>query len=130
MTSDFSYQFTEKAVRDLDDILGYISFTLSNPAAAKDFYYKLDETIRQVTSFPEAGSSVINPSVALPNVRKCFVKNYTMYYVSDAASRIPAVLNARVHGKNCPLNARVRIVFICASYAKTDMPFRANSQRL
>lgn len=83
MVSNFSYRFTEKAAQDLDEILNYISFTLCNPSAAKDFYDKLSDFINQAISFPEAGAPVNNPSVALPNVRKLFIKNYTLYYVPD-----------------------------------------------
>ena len=74
---------TETAVNDLDNILGYISNTLANPPAAKNFYDKLTKAFKSVVVFPDAGAPVNNPAVILNGVRKLFVKNYTVFYLPD-----------------------------------------------
>ena len=54
MDSKYSYNFTEKAEQDFDEILRYISFDLANPIAAQNLGRKIFEKIDIVRSYPES----------------------------------------------------------------------------
>lgn len=60
MKSKFKFQFTQRAVADLDDIVGYIAVELSNSKAASDFADKLQEAIEEVRLFLKNGFPVDN----------------------------------------------------------------------
>jgi len=83
MASKFTLSMTETAVNDLDGILEYISYTLSNRQAAKSFYEKLKEAFGTLVLFPQMGTAVDNPAVSIDGVRKLFVNNYTVFYPAD-----------------------------------------------
>ena len=51
MTSEFDYRFTETALRDLDEVLLYISEELNNPTAAINLGRKILENIDTLISF-------------------------------------------------------------------------------
>ncbi len=80
MESKWGYHLTQKAVADLDDIVGYIAVELSNPTAASDFLDKLQETIEESRSFPNT------------EVRKKLIGNYIMYYLPNFTQKVIFVL--------------------------------------
>lgn len=92
MESKWGYHLTQKAVADLDDIVGYIAAELSNPTAASDFLDKLQETIEESRSFPESGAPVINEFVPNTEVRKKLIGNYIMYYLPNFTQKMIFVL--------------------------------------
>lgn len=92
MGCEFSIRMTEQAASDLDETLRYISKTLCNPTAAKDFFETLDTMLHRIASFPESGEKAANPAVILSGVRKMPVKNYTVYYYPDINNRILIIL--------------------------------------
>ena len=49
MDSKYSYNFTEKAEQDFDEILRYISFDLANPIAAQNLGRQIFEKFDEVT---------------------------------------------------------------------------------
>ncbi len=83
MRSEYSYQLTQKAEADLDEIISYISMELSNPQAATAFLGKLQKAIDEVRLIPEGGSLVMNEFLSMENIRKKIVGNYIMYYQPD-----------------------------------------------
>ena len=51
MASEFKYEFTDSASRDLDDILDYIAGNLKNPNAAKDLFDGIKAEIKKICMF-------------------------------------------------------------------------------
>ena len=80
MECRYSYQFTERAEQDLDEILRYISVDLANPTAAQNLGRKIFEKIETVRFSPEVGSPVMNDFLLDKTVRKMLVDNYIFYY--------------------------------------------------
>jgi len=60
MEFKYSYKFTEKAEKDLDEILKYIKEDLFNPTAATAFFDKIFESIDNIRNFPLSGMLVEN----------------------------------------------------------------------
>lgn len=81
MASRFSFELSENARNDLDDIVSYISVSLSNPAAATHFIEEFQNAMEEVRDFPESWSLVENEFVVGLGVRKKIVSNYIMYYL-------------------------------------------------
>lgn len=98
MESKWNYRLAEKAVADLDSIVGYIAVELANPKAASDFADKLQAAIDEVRSFPESGSLVVNEYLPATKVRKKLVGNYILYYLPDPAEKMIFVLRI-VYGR-------------------------------
>ncbi|MDD6995171.1 MAG: type II toxin-antitoxin system RelE/ParE family toxin [Candidatus Borkfalkiaceae bacterium] len=85
----FKCRFTEKAGRELEDILQYISEDLCNVSAAASFGKKVFENIDALCSFPERGVLVQNDLVADKTVRRLVIDNYLLYYkIDETDSRI------------------------------------------
>lgn len=83
MAFEYSYSFTEKAMRDFDEILHYISVELANPTSAKILGKKIFEKIDNVRSFPESGALVDNEFLTDKTVRKLLVENFIVYYKAN-----------------------------------------------
>lgn len=83
MAVEYSFIFTEKAEKDLDDILHYISEDLSNPSAARVLAQRIFECIDNVRAFPESGLLVENEFLSDKTIRRVLVENYSVYYKSD-----------------------------------------------
>ena len=54
------YQFTVSAIKDLDEILNYISINLSNDIAAKKFYDAVLDIIEKICEFPNLYPKINN----------------------------------------------------------------------
>lgn len=92
MDSKWGYRMTQKAGTDLDDIVGYLTVELSNPAAASEFVYKLQDSIEKIRSFPESSLLVVNDFMPDTKVRKKSVGNYIVYYLPDDAEKMIFIL--------------------------------------
>ncbi len=86
------YIFTNKAIEDLDSILGYIYGVLCNPKAAKDFYDDVFKSLDNLTSYPESFPLVDNEFISRKDVRKLPIDNYVLYYTYDSKKAIISVL--------------------------------------
>lgn len=94
----FKYRFTEKAGRELEKILEYISEDLCNPSAATAFAKKVFENIDTLCAFPDRGALVENEFVADKSVRRLVIDNYLLYYKSDESAKRVDILRI-VYGK-------------------------------
>jgi plasmid stabilization system protein ParE len=83
MASEYSYRFTEKAIADLESIIGYMAMELSNPVAAKGFIDKLQGNIDIICAFPKSGARVTNEFLPDMDIRKIVVDSYLLYYTMD-----------------------------------------------
>lgn len=89
MDSKYNYILTELALKDLDDILQYISEDLSNKQAAQNLGKKVFETIDTIREFPKSGMCVDNEFVTDKTVRKVQIDNYLLYYnVADSQNML------------------------------------------
>jgi len=100
MASNFSVFFTDTASGDLSKILDYITNTLCNSTAAREFYLKLTEELSLTAQFPSSGTPVTNPFLLLPDVRKILIKNYTVFYFPDYEKRRIVLLRIVYSRKN------------------------------
>lgn len=98
MDSKYSYNFTEKAEQDFDEILRYISFDLANPIAAQNLGRKIFEKIDMVRFFPESCAIVENEFLSDKTVRKLLVDNYIIYYKANHDKKIITIIRI-VYGK-------------------------------
>ena len=98
MKSKFNYLFTHRAIRDVEDILSYISIELDNKKAASDFLTKLENIIDETVLFPESGALVENRFIGNYNVRKKTIDNYLMFYTVDLSNKQIIIL-AIIYGK-------------------------------
>ena len=52
MQSDYGYELTDRAEKDIDEIAGYIRDELSNASAAMNFLNDVEQCIRRLCDFP------------------------------------------------------------------------------
>lgn len=98
MEFKYSYCFTEKAERDFDEILRYISVDLANPAAAQNFGRRLFEQLDMVRTFPECGAFADNEFLSDKSLRKLSVDNYIIYYKAHHNEKSISVIRI-IYGK-------------------------------
>ena len=98
MDSEYTYKFTQKALDDLDKIIGYIAEDLLNPTAAKAFYTKVIEKIGFLCSFPEAGRFVDNKLITDKTLRRFLIDDYILYYKVDNEDKVIQIIDI-VYGK-------------------------------
>ena len=73
---DFKVILSPRAVRDLQEIVRYVS--LDNPVRAESFGRELITKTRLLVSFPEMGRVV--PEFDEPNIREIIHKSYRIVY--------------------------------------------------
>ena len=100
MDSEYGYVITEKALCDIEETIRYLSEALSNPQAAKAFFSEIEESIKQIVSFPQSGSPVINPYLKRNDIRNVKVKNYLLYYRPDFEQRTVYILRVVYSRRN------------------------------
>ena len=83
MASDYSFQFTEKALSDLDEITDYLANTLDQLPAAKRLLDKIEEEIQIFCKYPESGTVVMNDFIRRSGIRKLVIEKYVLYYIAD-----------------------------------------------
>lgn len=83
MESKWKYLLTQKAERDLEDIVHYIAVELANKTVASDFMDKLQAAIEEAKVFPASGSLAVNEFLPNMGIRKKLINNYLMYYLPD-----------------------------------------------
>ena len=98
MDSEYTYEFTQKALNDLDKIIGYIAEDLLNSTAAKAFYEKVFKKIGVLCSFPEAGRFVDNKLITDKTVRRFLIDDYILYYKVEIENKVIQIIDI-VYGK-------------------------------
>ena len=88
----YKIEIAQPAVRDLQDILDYISNTLKEPAIAQRIYTSIKKEILTLSSMPERNRVVDDEPYAAMGVRRLFVENYVIFYVVDQGRRCVHVL--------------------------------------
>jgi len=73
---DYQVILSPRAIRDLQEIVRYISF--DNPTVAAGFGAQLIEKTRVLAKFPELGRAV--PEFANPAIRELIFKSYRIVY--------------------------------------------------
>lgn len=108
MVCKFSYLFTEKAERDLDEILKYITFEILNPIAAQNFGKKIFEMIELLRLFPDSGAFVDNEFLSDKSIHKLLVDNYYIYYKVDYNKKV--ILIVRIIYAKRNLNEILKLI--------------------
>ena len=70
MRSDYGYELTDRAEKDIDEIAGYIRDELSNASAAMNFLNDVEQCIRRLCDFPSSGSRIFVEYLPGKNVRR------------------------------------------------------------
>ncbi len=93
-----NYSFTKIAIKDLDDIITYISQDLSNASAAKKLFDRIKNTIDSLCKFPKLYKVVENQFLTRKDVRKVVIDSYLLYYIYDEKNNLLIILRI-VYGK-------------------------------
>ena len=91
----YSYFFTDKASKDLDDILDYPTNTLSNRKASIEFFNALSKQINLLCDFPESSTIVENKFIDFFEIRKALIKKYIMYYYVNHSNKSIYIITIR-----------------------------------
>ena len=98
MTSDYTFQFTEKALSDLDEITDYLVNTLGQRHAAQRLIDEMDQEIHMICRYPESGTPVVNEFIRRTDIRRLVIENYLLYYIADKENQRILVLRI-VYGR-------------------------------
>ena len=91
----YKYFLTDKAQKDLDNTLNYLTNHLCNLYAAKSFYVLMNERLTLACDFPESNPIIKNRFLGFHEVRKMIIKNYLLYYYVDVNKKTINVLSIR-----------------------------------
>ncbi len=97
MLCEYHYELTERAVKDLDEIAGYLRDDLDNAPAAMSFLWDVGKCMQSLCSFPSSGSRILAEYLPDKNVRRKIVGNYILYYRVLKEQELVRVLRV-VHG--------------------------------
>ena len=83
----YSYNFTEQAKNDVDNIADYLEHTLSSPQTAKNFLLTIKEKIEMLCIEPNISPRCQYTPYAQQGIRCALVKNYKLYYTVNKYAR-------------------------------------------
>ena len=96
----YRYKLTPLALADIDDALGYIGETLSNPSAADKLYRSLMKEIESILDgpfgFPDCSYYLIDDE----NIRHSVIGNYILIYEIDENGRLIKFLRFLYGGRD------------------------------
>ena len=72
--------WTERAQRDVDDIIGYIAVKLASPHAAREHLIAFEDAVDRISNNPELYAISRQPSCAVRGLRACFVRRHALLY--------------------------------------------------
>ena len=81
--NSYSYGFSPLAVKDIDEVLSYISGELLNQKAASDLYDKIFSTIDVCRTFPYGAPDCSIYGISNPSFRHSRVGNYVLFFRVD-----------------------------------------------
>ena len=97
---NYQIELTNQAKNDLDEIYGYIAFTLLSPDVAANMYHSIIDCIRSLDSMPLRNALMDDEPWKSRGLRKCFVKNYTAFYLVDEVNAIVRIVRIMYSGRD------------------------------
>ena len=95
---DYKIIVSETYHKDLKDILYYISHNLDSPFTALDLLDEIESTVSNLSTMTYRYGLVNDTYLSHKEFRKCFVKNYIIFYKIDEENK--AILIHRIlHAK-------------------------------
>lgn len=97
---NYQIELTNQAKNDLDEIYGYIAFTLLSPDVAANMYHSIIDCIRSLDSMPLRNALMDDEPWKSRGLRRCFVKNYTIFYLVDETKLIVRIVRIMYSGRD------------------------------
>ena len=83
----YKIEITDLAAQDLEQHGDYIAFVLKNPSAAKNTVKGIRTAINQLQTSPKKHELDEDEKLAELGIRKCYYKNYKIYYIVDEVQK-------------------------------------------
>jgi len=83
----FKIEHSAQAEVDLRNILDYISFSLHNPMAARDFFDEYNRKIQLTAENPHMYGIISTEHIKMPGLHKMPIDSYIMVYKIDEDKR-------------------------------------------
>lgn len=96
----YQIELTNQAKNDLDEIYSYIAFILLSPDVAANMYRSILDCIRSLDSMPFRNALMDDEPWKSRGLRRCFVKNYTIFYLVDEANSIVRIIRIMYSGRD------------------------------
>lgn len=87
MSEIYEIKITRQAQEQMEEIVDYISYELSAPEAAHNLLDKMEESIMDLSVFPERYPLVDEEPWRTEDVRKIVVENFLIYYWVDKVKK-------------------------------------------
>ena len=110
MASNYTYSFTEKSSKDLESILNYISYDLSNAKAASDLFNDIFSSIDNICLFPSSSPILDNKYSINKNIRKKIVNNYSLLYLVNEKEK--KIIIVRISHTKMNINEAIKMLDI------------------
>lgn len=96
----YNVQLLSRALRDLDEIYGYIANHLSEPGTAEKLIDELESSILSLEHLPHRCAERQTGVFANKGYRQMFVKSYTVIYRIDENEKKVTVVTVRYSKSN------------------------------
>ncbi len=90
--SKYKVLITEKATNDILDIARYISNELLEPIIAQRLLEKFEIAIESLSHMPTRHELVKDKEIVLESIRKIFVDNYIIFYITNEPTLVVTVI--------------------------------------
>ncbi|GKX28077.1 translation repressor RelE [Vallitalea longa] len=83
---------TEKAIKDIMEILEYVSITLLDDEAAKKLVENMEIAIQSLADMPKRNALLKDKELSLKGIRRIIVGNYIIFYICSDKDLLVSVI--------------------------------------
>ncbi len=88
----YDVRVAQVAVKDIENAMNYIEFTLLNPSAADSLYDEITQKIGELSSFPKKQALVDDPVLKAAGIGFVVIKNYLAFYrISEDSHKVTVI---------------------------------------
>ena len=96
----FKVKFSQQAVDDMDDIIGYLSHELYNPQAAERFYRTINQKLTLLEENPYIYPLHNDERLREKGFRFVVIGNYLMFFLADDDNSVVNIARIVYGGRN------------------------------
>lgn len=100
MSNAYGYVLMPSAVKDLEGIMDYISYSLHAPDSAINLLNEIESAIESACDFPMALPPVNDELLRAKGYRKIVVRNYIVFVLPDGSQRTLNIMRVLYHGQD------------------------------
>lgn len=97
---DYRIYISERATKDMRDIVNYITRELFDAEAAKKLVDKFEKAIKSLSQMPKRNPLLLDEDLSMIGIRRIIVENYVIFYICDDINQSVSIIRVLYNKRN------------------------------